>query len=220
MQRAAFAQAISTGALELMLASLIRNIARPRKAAPAVAEPALSGPLRLHIGGKVQHPEWKVMDVIPGPHVDFIGHCTDLSRFADSTVTEIYASHVLEHLGYQTDLPAALREFHRVLIPGAELRISVPDISVLCALFLDPALSPNQRFQVMRMMFGGQSDEADFHYVGLNEEFLITFMHNAGFVDMVRVENFGYFQDTSCLVFSDRLISLNVFARKPAATTA
>lgn len=203
-----------------MLGSLIKSLARPRKTPLAQAESAITGPLRLHIGGKLQHPDWKVIDVIPGPHVDYIGHCTNLSRFPDSTVTEIYASHVLEHLGYQSDLPTALREFYRVLIPGGALRISVPDITVLCSLFLDPALSPNQRFQVMRMMFGGQSDEADFHYVGLNEEFLLTFMHKAGFVDMSRVENFGFFQDTSCLVFHDRLISLNVIAHKPAEPAA
>jgi ubiquinone/menaquinone biosynthesis C-methylase UbiE len=35
---------------------------------------------------------------------------------------------VLEHLGYCTELPAALREFHRVLAPLGVLRLSVPDL--------------------------------------------------------------------------------------------
>lgn len=199
-----------------MLGNLIKSLSRPRTTTPQASRAAApTGPLRLHIGGKMPHPDWKIIDVIPGPHVDYLAHCTDLSLFEASSATEIYASHVLEHLGYQSDLPAALREFHRVLIPGGELRISVPDISVLCSLFLDPTLDPNNRFAVMRMMFGGQSDEADFHYVGLNEEFLVSFLHRAGFVNIGRVENFGYFQDTSCLVFHDRLISVNVIAHKP-----
>src|SRR5687768_4546076 len=174
-----------------MFAALFKELFR--SAGTAKANSAATGsnePIRLHIGGQIAHPDWKILDVRPGAHVDFVGHCSDLSRFDDASVSEIYASHVIEHLKFVTELPATLREFHRVLRPGGVLRASVPDLSVLCTLFLDPALDLKQRFHVMRMMFGGQSNEADFHYVGLNEEILRVFLEQAGFVDVVRVNGF------------------------------
>ena len=51
-------------------------------------------------------------------------------------MTEIYASHVLEYMGFKHEMPAALTEFHRVLLPGGGLRIGVPDLAVLCALYV------------------------------------------------------------------------------------
>ena len=193
-----------------VLLSLIRNWARPRR------EDKLSGPIKLHIGGQVAHPEWQIYDVRPGPLVDFVGDCADLSLFDDESVAEIYASHVLEHLGYMEELPRSLREFHRVLVPGGRLRASVPDLATLCALIGDPVLNFQERFHVMRMLFGGQSNRADFHKVGLNEAFLHDYLRAAGFVDVARTASFQLFEDSSTLVFKGRPVSLNLSARKPA----
>jgi hypothetical protein len=52
------------------------------------------------------------------------------------------------------------------------------------------------------------------HYVGLNFDFLGSFLHDAGFSDIKRVPNFGLFNDTSTLRFEGTPISLNVEARK------
>jgi predicted SAM-dependent methyltransferase len=193
-----------------VLASLIKRL--------LVARPSTvtgHSPLRLHIGGRITHPDWKIFNIEAGPNVDYVGHCSDLSRFADGSVLEIYASHVIEHLGYHKELPAALREFHRVLVPGGLLRVSVPDLDTLCRLFLDRELSLEQRARVMQMMFGAQSTSADFHYVGLNEELLRAFLGDARFTEITRVEKFGLFDDASN--FEYKLpISLNMTARKAA----
>jgi predicted SAM-dependent methyltransferase len=201
-----------------MLGALVRNLLGPRTAGRAAAEALAQGPLRLHIGGHQAHPDWKIVNINPGVSADYVRSCTDLSPFADGTVAEIYASHVLEHLGYQRDLRTALKEFHRVLVPGGVLRLSVPDLTTLCTLFLDPALDGKARFHVMRMMFGGQVDPADFHFVGISEEFMTSFLNEAGFADVQRVEEFGLFDDASSLVFAGARISLNVIARKSGAT--
>jgi predicted SAM-dependent methyltransferase len=36
--------------------------------------------MNLHIGGKVRHPDWKILDITPGDHVDFGGDAADLSQ--------------------------------------------------------------------------------------------------------------------------------------------
>lgn len=197
-----------------MLASLLKSFFASRAAAPSPIRRTPGAPLRLHVGGRERHPDWRILNVLPGENVDFLGSCADLSRFAGESVDEIYASHVIEHLGYQRDLPAALREFHRVLVDGGTLRVSVPDLDTLCALFLDPALDAQARLFVMRLMYGGQMDAADFHYVGLNREILEDHLKAAGFGAIERVDDLGLFDDSSRLVLHGRPISLNMVARK------
>ena len=199
-----------------MLFSLVKTLLRPRpRERNGGAGSSAAVPVRLHIGGQTPHSGWQIVDVRPGAYVDHVASCTNLSKFRDGEVSEIYASHVIEHLGYQSELPAALREFHRVLVTRGVLYLSVPDLAVLCELFLDPALSHDERFHVMRMMFGGQVNQADFHHVGLCEEFLAFYLSKAGFIDLARVENFGLFDDASNVIFKGRAISLNVRAYKP-----
>ena len=198
-----------------MFAAFLRNILRGvADARPAaVTVPAGAG-LRLHVGGTTPHPDWKILDVGAAPHVDFVGHCADLGAFADGSVAEIYASHVLEHLGFKRELPAALGEFHRVLVPGGVLHVSVPDLAVLCALYVDPALAAADRYQVMRMLHGGQLDPADFHHAGFDETSLGERLRAAGFTGIARVDHLGLFEDSSLQCFKGRPISLNMRARK------
>jgi predicted SAM-dependent methyltransferase len=152
--------------------------------------------------------------VQPGSAVDFVGDCSDLSQFADGSVAEIYASHVLEHLGYQRALPHALAEFHRVLEPGGRALISVPDFELVCRLFVEPSRTAEERYHLMRIAFGGQVDPYDFHYVGLTQDILGTYLRRAGFAEVERVGEFGLFEDTSSLRVYGTLISLNLIASK------
>jgi predicted SAM-dependent methyltransferase len=169
-------------------------------------------PLRLHVGGQQKMPGWKILNAQPGLHVDYVGDCSDLSQFADQSVDQIYASHVLEHLSHVDALPRALAEFKRVLKKGGKAMISVPDFEVLCRLFLDPKHGPSERLHIMRMVFGGQIDEHDFHRVGLTFEILNGYLIQAGFERVERSGDFGLFDDTSSLRFSGVPISLNVIA--------
>ena len=154
---------------------------------------------------------------MPDECVDHLGNANDLSRFADNTFADLYASHVVEHFDYQGELTRTLREWQRVLQPGGKLHVSVPDLDILCRLMLaKDQLSVVERFGIMRMMFGGHVDQYDHHSVGLNEEFLTSFLTDAGFVNIRRVPELGLFEDTSSLKFRGVPISLNVVAEKPA----
>jgi len=170
---------------------------------------------RLHIGGKKYHPEWEIFDALAGEHVEHIGNAADLSRFEDEQFIQIYASHVLEHFPYLRQLVPTLKEWRRVLADEGEMLISVPDMDVLCRMFLEKEkLTLDQRYHVMRMMFGGQSNRYDFHYVGLNFEILQKLAAEAGLKIKKRVKQFGLFPDHSNYRYAGELISLNVILVK------
>lgn len=170
---------------------------------------------RLHIGGTIRSVGWEVLNANPAPYVDHVCNANDLSRFADNTFTEMYASHVVEHLDYIGELPNTFKEWNRVLVPGGKIFISVPDLDVLAALILDKnKLAIDERFFVMRMIFGGHVDKYDYHVTGLNAEFLTGFLKAAGFINIRRVQEFGLFSDTSSMLFKGTAISLNMIAEK------
>jgi predicted SAM-dependent methyltransferase len=170
--------------------------------------------MQLHIGGKEIKEGWKILNALPSQGVDFVGDVRDLSRFQDGGCSKVYASHVMEHLG-QRDLPSVLKEIFRILSESGEFYFSVPDLEVLCRLFLQPELNMDQRFHVMRMMFGGQINEYDFHYIGLSYEFMVKYFRMAGFSRVQRVESFGLFDDTSDFKPYGKIpISLNMIAYK------
>jgi predicted SAM-dependent methyltransferase len=179
---------------------------------PPASDPTPAQPLRLHVGGRDVKAGWKILNIQAAPGVDYVGSCVDLSQFADASTDEVYASHVYEHLGYQTELPQALAHVRRVIKPTGRFMFSVPDLQILCKLFLEPKLEPQHRFHVMRMIFGGQVDPYDFHKVGLTWEIAIDFLARAGFTRAKRVASFGLFQDTSELRFLGVPISLNIEA--------
>lgn len=172
--------------------------------------------MKLHIGGQETHPDWKILDVESRPEVDFIGDAIDLSQFESDSIDAIYASHVLEHFFYNIDneLMTALREWHRVLKPGGKLLISVPDLKTLCWLYLNPNMMPMERYHLMRVIFGGQTNIYDVHKVGFDFEILAMYLEEVGFGEYEQVSEFSIFNDCSSLRVLDTLISLNVVATK------
>lgn len=167
----------------------------------------------LHIGGREAKDGWKILNIQPAPDVDYIGDICDLSQFADNTFDRIYASHVLEHVA-QSKVAATLAGIQRILKPGGEFMVSVPDLEILSHLMISPTASIDTKFHAMRMMFGGQVDAHDFHYFGWTAQFMQSFLAQAGFREMKRVESFGLFSDTSDFKPYGFPISLNVSARK------
>ena len=102
----------------------------------------------------------------------------------------------------------------RVLKDDGKFYVSVPDMDMLCKIFLDPKPPLGIKYEVMRMIFGGQTDEFDFHYFGWNMSFIEYFFKEAGFKKIERVKSFSLFKDTSEFLFYGVPISLNVIAYK------
>lgn len=68
---------------------------------------------------------WVNVDVRPETQADVLADLLDLPWNAEEAEL-IYAGHVLEHLPYLSALDA-LREMHRVLVPGGRLLVVGPD---------------------------------------------------------------------------------------------
>jgi predicted SAM-dependent methyltransferase len=169
--------------------------------------------LKLHIGGEQPHPEWRILNISPGPHVDFVGSCTDLSQFADESIDEIYGSHVYEHLDFREFLQA-FKEAYRVLKPQGKFWVAVPDMDQLCQLYLNRSLSLRDRVELTRVIFGGQMNRYDYHKIGLNQQMLLAAFEEAGFHGAERRPAFGVFKDLSDYTIGDIRVSLNVVAFK------
>ena len=169
--------------------------------------------MKLHIGGKEIKEDWKILNIQKNDGVDFVGDITDLSQFEDESIDEIYASHVVEHID-QKNIKKTLKGINRVLKNDGKFYISVPDLDILCRIFIEKKAPLKVKFHVMRMMFGGQIDEFDYHYFGWNYEFLNSYLIEAGFKNNERVKTFDIFNDTSSFAPYGPLISLNVIAYK------
>jgi predicted SAM-dependent methyltransferase len=169
--------------------------------------------MQLHIGGLEVKPDWKILNVQRLPGVDYVGDIRDLTQFSDGSVEQVYASHVLEHVG-QMDMQPTVNGVYRVLRKGGKFMVSVPDLDTLCHTFISPVADANMKWHVMNMIFGGQVDASDFHYIGLNFQFLHGFLFEAGFSVIQKVESFGLFNDTSDFKPYGFPISLNVVATK------
>jgi SAM-dependent methyltransferase len=90
--------------------------------------------IRLNIGAdRTQISGFLSVDFNEAVHPDVLAEATALP-FEDDTVDEIYASHVLEHLTWHEGMKA-LKEWYRVLKPGGQLTVAVPDITQIYMLY-------------------------------------------------------------------------------------
>ena len=169
--------------------------------------------MKLNIGGNQIHKDWTIFNIQKKRGVDIVGDLKDLSQFKPDSIEEIYASHVLEHTTQKNCLEV-LKYINRILIPGGKFYISVPNMDVLCALFINPKATYNVKFSLMRMMFGGQIDDYDYHYFGWNYDFMVQYLTQANFTNFKKVNSLGLFNDMSEIRAYGHLISLNIIARK------
>jgi len=153
------------------------------------------------------------MDCDPHPGVDYVGDIADLSRFADCEVSEIYASHCLEHFPHPKTLDV-LKEWCRVLKPQGILYVAVPDFKRTVDLYHRGGL--NQ--WVQDYVSGGQEYATAYHYAIFDYPKLRGLLLKAGFSEASQVDDFpiGHPQDCSRKVstIDGKSVSLNVVAVK------
>ena len=77
--------------------------------------------------GENGHSGWINIDIAPRPGINCVSDCRKRLPLPNSSARAIYSEHFFEHLDYTEEIPYFLAECHRVLAPGAILRLVVPD---------------------------------------------------------------------------------------------
>jgi SAM-dependent methyltransferase len=86
--------------------------------------------MRLNIGSWAfpAPPPWINVDRHDFRGVHVLANVAERLPFDDGSAERIYVGHVLEHLAYDTELPAALAEIRRVLHPDGGIMVVGPDL--------------------------------------------------------------------------------------------
>ena len=140
--------------------------------------------MKLHLGcGPRYIPGFVHIDAQSAPHVDIIGPVEKLPM-DDSSVSMIYASHVLEHFE-RNEYKTVLKEWFRVLKPGGILRLAVPDFAACAAIYYENGLADGLS-GLVGLLVGGQRNEHDFHKMIFDEDFLRRDLLEIGFCEVRR----------------------------------
>lgn len=138
-------------------------------------------------------PAWQEirLDIDPAVKPDVVGSMTDMTAVADERVMGLFSSHNIEHL-YPHDVPLALAEFLRVLMPEGFAVITCPDLQSVCArvandLLTDPAyVSPAGPIAPIDILYGHRAAMAQgnlfmAHRCGFTQKVLTGTLQAAGF---------------------------------------
>ena len=191
----------------------MRRCANAPRRTPAVRTDKSVDSIKLNIGGREVRDGWKILDDQQREGVDFPATLHTLSSFGDESCSEIYCSHVLQRV-YPGEVLDVLNNLYRMLIPGGKLYIATPDMDMLAGLFVSPSSSEAQRFEIMRIIFGGVDDLRHINRIGLSLDLMTTYLGDVGFSAIEQVESLGLFQDNSELRIVGQLVSLNLIAQK------
>lgn len=169
--------------------------------------------LKLNLGARETIvPGFVNIDIDPHPGIDYVGDVSDLRRFGDESVTEILASHILEHFPH-TKTIKVLKEWHRVLVKNGILYVAVPDFRRTIDLYKMHGLTD----WVVNFLWGDQGYKTAFHYTGFDYSRLHDMLKNVGFSEISQVDQFGIIDDDcsdKISTYDGRSVSLNVVAIK------
>jgi predicted SAM-dependent methyltransferase len=145
--------------------------------------------------------------------VDIVGDISDLSRFEGGSVSEIYASHCLEHFPHPRTL-SVLKEWYRVLEPGGKLYVGVPDFARCVELYAITGITQ----WLQDYVSGGHEYATAKHEAIFDHDKLSRLLREAGFSESFRVECFPIGDESDCSNLKsthDGLpVSLNLIAVK------
>lgn|SRR3989338_4361124 len=130
--------------------------------------------------------EFLNVDVVDMPQVDLVFDITKRFPIDDGVIAEIISIATLEHLR-KPNVHHVLKEFFRVMAPGARLRVSTPDIEAIAKGVLagdDPNVLNQQLFGKFK---GDQTEDYDLHRWMYTADQMIGVLREIGFTDAKRI---------------------------------
>jgi predicted SAM-dependent methyltransferase len=166
--------------------------------------------------------DWIHVDIDPFYLHATDGKCYDVDVVADAKdiplpddyADIVFSSECLEHFPWN-EYQLALKEWCRILKPGGLIRIEVPDFLNACKKLL--ALNSLEGDRAMQQIFfAGQTNQYDFHYVGLTSRMLIDDFKNLGLevIDVAEADEFGLLKADAEKSVIDQDYLLTIDARK------
>ena len=152
---------------------------------------------RQNLHPAFQGAEWQELrlDINPAVNPDIVCSMIDMSPVDSDSVDAIWSSHNLEHL-HRHEVPTALAEFLRVLRPGGQLLMTLPDLQRVAELVANDALedeaysSPAGPITPLDMIFGhiaslARGNEYMAHRTGFTARTLNKLLIDAGFSGVI-----------------------------------
>lgn len=149
--------------------------------------------IRLNIGCGKRHIEGYInidykADLEPKP--DMVMDCKVLDRFDNDSVHEILGIHMFEHI-HPCEAFNALKEYHRVLIPGGILVLELPDMKELCRNFV--YADTQNKYIILEGIYSTSTPWSP-HLYGWDDMLLYEHLQGAGFKEYHRAEPRYWFQ--------------------------
>lgn len=141
--------------------------------------------IKLDVGvGDAPAPGYFHADIQYAPGVDIICDARKIP-LADNSVIELRSAHLIEHFPKE-EIPDLLKEWYRLVKPNGIIRILVPNFMKVCSQITNKEIPLELG---LLWIYGGHRDQYDIHHWGYTFEILKYFLSNAGFLDIIQVEN-------------------------------
>ncbi|MES2910621.1 MAG: methyltransferase domain-containing protein [Pseudomonadota bacterium] len=144
--------------------------------------------MRLNIGaGNKRMPGYTGIDAVERPAADIVAPAWAIP-LDDGVADEILAVHLWEHF-YRWQCDMVIKEWHRLLKPGGDLCLELPDFWKCCENVLSGVKAKHPDQLSMWGVYGDPRDQDEFmcHRWGWTPATLTEFLTAAGFVDVRQV---------------------------------
>jgi len=141
---------------------------------------------RLNLGcGNKAEPGHINVDIVKTSVTDELFEFDDIP-YLDETISVISSEHALEHVGYER-IDRTLKEWWRVLRPGGQLYLKIPDLAECCRFYLS-STTEKERVWFKNTIYGiqksqaGEPDEAQYHLWGFSKKEICDKLEETGFI--------------------------------------
>jgi len=134
--------------------------------------------VRVHLGpGEIDLLGWINIDMRDLPHIHLVGGRDEFKKFSNSSLSEVYACHILEHISID-DVKPLVQLLSSKIEKGGVIRLSVPDFDALIKIYNENG--KNCKF-IERPLLGGQNYAFNVHKSIYNKKNLSNILTECGF---------------------------------------